>query len=94
MTNHDLVPVILCGGNGSRLWPLSRELYPKQFLSFDGKSTMLEKTLERLNGLECSHPFVICNEEHRFIVAEQLRAKISFLRIFCLNRLVETQPLQ
>lgn len=75
MTNHDLVPVILCGGNGSRLWPLSRELYPKQFLSFDGKSTMLEKTLERLNGLECSHPFVICNEEHRFIVAEQLRAK-------------------
>ncbi len=85
MIKHNLVPVILCGGNGSRLWPLSRELYPKQFLSFDGKSTMLEKTLERLDGLECGDPFVICNEEHRFIVAEQLRTKNKL----CKNILLE-----
>lgn len=75
MKKYNLVPVVLCGGNGSRLWPLSRGLYPKQFLSFDGKSTMLEKTLERLDGLESDEPFIICNEEHRFIVAEQLRSK-------------------
>ena len=65
-------PVIMAGGNGSRLWPLSRTLYPKQFLKLDGDLTMLQCTIDRLNGLSCAKPLVICNEEHRFVVAEQL----------------------
>ena len=69
-----LVPVILSGGSGTRLWPLSRELYPKQLLSLVGKGTMLQETLARLDGLEqVSAPVVVCNESHRFLVAEQLR---------------------
>lgn len=68
-----LTPVIMAGGNGSRLWPLSRELYPKQFLKLQNEMTMLQSTIQRLAGLQCTNPQVICNEEHRFIVAEQLR---------------------
>lgn len=68
-----LIPVIMAGGSGSRLWPLSRTKYPKQFLSVTDEQTMLQQTLERMNGLEHHAPFVICNEEHRFLVAEQLR---------------------
>lgn len=69
-----LIPVILAGGTGSRLWPLSRELYPKQFLNVTGSKTMLQSTLSRLVGLEHASPLIVCNEEHRFIVAEQLRS--------------------
>jgi len=68
-----ITPVIMAGGSGSRLWPLSRSLYPKQFLALNGHGTMLQQTLERLSGLTVDRPVVICNEEHRFIVAEQLR---------------------
>ena len=69
-----ICPVILSGGSGSRLWPLSRELYPKQFLPLAGESTMLQQTLQRLDGLErLIAPLIVCNEEHRFLVAEQLR---------------------
>ncbi|MGN5006708.1 mannose-1-phosphate guanylyltransferase/mannose-6-phosphate isomerase [Aeromonas sp. 96A] len=68
-----LIPVIMAGGSGSRLWPLSRELYPKQFLQLDGEATMLQATVNRLNKLACAQPLVICNEDHRFLVAEQLR---------------------
>lgn len=69
-----LYPVIMAGGSGSRLWPLSRELYPKQFLPLgDSTHSMLQATLTRLQGLECAAPQIICNEEHRFIAAEQLR---------------------
>lgn len=68
-----LTPVIMAGGTGSRLWPLSRELYPKQFLKLQSEMTMLQSTIHRLAGLQCTNPQVICNEEHRFIVAEQLR---------------------
>lgn len=68
-----ILPVIMAGGSGSRLWPLSRDLMPKQFLNLDGKSTMLQATVKRLNGLDTLPPLVICNEEHRFIAAEQLR---------------------
>ncbi|GAB2798332.1 mannose-1-phosphate guanyltransferase [Halomonas shantousis] len=68
-----LTPVIMAGGNGSRLWPLSRHLRPKQFLNLQGEGTMLQQTLARLEGLETSAPTVICHEEHRFVVAEQLR---------------------
>ncbi|CAH9056415.1 Mannose-1-phosphate guanylyltransferase 1 [Pseudoalteromonas holothuriae] len=67
-------PVIIAGGVGTRLWPLSREKYPKQFLALgDSENTLFQDTLLRLNGLEHSRPLIICNEEHRFIAAEQLR---------------------
>ncbi|HEX3838440.1 MAG TPA: mannose-1-phosphate guanylyltransferase/mannose-6-phosphate isomerase [Steroidobacteraceae bacterium] len=69
-----LIPVILSGGAGTRLWPLSRELYPKQLLALLGPRTMLQQTAARVEGLECAAPVVVCNEAHRFLVAEQLRA--------------------
>jgi mannose-1-phosphate guanylyltransferase len=69
-----ITPVIMAGGSGSRLWPLSRSLYPKQFLALTGELTMLQDTVQRLSNLEVNAPLVICNEEHRFIVAEQLRS--------------------
>ena len=76
MNYPKILPIILCGGSGTRLWPLSRESFPKQYLSInsnDGK-TFLQKTQERLKGLEnVEDPIIICNEAHRFIVAEQLR---------------------
>lgn len=68
-----LIPIVMAGGSGSRLWPLSRAKYPKQFLAVTGEQTMLQQTLSRMDGLAHSDPFVICNEEHRFLVAEQLR---------------------
>ncbi|MGH8140406.1 MAG: mannose-1-phosphate guanylyltransferase/mannose-6-phosphate isomerase [Steroidobacteraceae bacterium] len=68
-----LTPVILSGGAGTRLWPLSRELYPKQLLALTGERTMLQQTALRLAGLATVAPIVVCNEAHRFLVAEQLR---------------------
>ena len=69
-----IFPVILSGGSGTRLWPLSREHLPKQFLPLVGDKTMLQMTVDRLQGLpEIQPPIVICNEAHRFLVAEQLR---------------------
>ncbi|MEM6639631.1 MAG: mannose-1-phosphate guanylyltransferase/mannose-6-phosphate isomerase [Pseudomonadota bacterium] len=69
-----IVPVILSGGSGTRLWPLSRKLYPKQLLPLVSEQTMLQDTVSRLDGLEgLSAPMVVCNESHRFLVAEQLR---------------------
>ncbi|MBA4501509.1 mannose-1-phosphate guanylyltransferase/mannose-6-phosphate isomerase [Marinobacterium marinum] len=69
-----LYPVIMAGGNGSRLWPLSRQLNPKQFLPLaDNHRSMLQATIQRLEGLNTALLLLICNEEHRFIAAEQLR---------------------
>lgn len=69
-----IVPVIVAGGSGSRLWPLSRQLNPKQFLPLaDADQSMLQATILRLRGLEASTPLLICNEQHRFLAAEQLR---------------------
>tara|TARA_B100000700_G_C15039260_1_gene854463 strand:- start:101 stop:1561 length:1461 start_codon:yes stop_codon:yes gene_type:complete len=71
-----LVPVILCGGKGTRLWPISRESYPKQFwaLTSENSTTLLQQTNNRLKAIrDLGQPIVICNEEHRFIVAEQMR---------------------
>lgn len=69
-----IVPVILSGGTGSRLWPLSREVYPKQLLALVNQRTMLQNTALRVQGLaDLAPPLVVCNEEHRFMVAEQLR---------------------
>jgi mannose-1-phosphate guanylyltransferase/mannose-6-phosphate isomerase len=70
-----IVPVILSGGSGSRLWPLSRETYPKQFLSLVNEQTMLQDTVTRLSGVaDIAAPMVVCNENHRFIVADQMAA--------------------
>ncbi len=71
-----LIPVILCGGTGTRLWPLSRASYPKQYLalSSDTNKSLLQQTQERLQGLNnLENPILICNEDHRFIAAEQMR---------------------
>ncbi len=68
-----IIPVILAGGSGTRLWPLSRQHYPKQLLKLFGDKTMLQQTLLRLTGLsDLAAPIVVCNVEHRFMVAEQL----------------------
>jgi mannose-1-phosphate guanylyltransferase/mannose-6-phosphate isomerase len=73
-------PIILSGGSGTRLWPFSREAYPKQFLSFTGDSTLLQETVSRVEDMpvdtalmQLKAPVVVCNELHRFLVAEQLR---------------------
>lgn len=70
-----IIPVILAGGSGTRLWPLSRKLYPKQLLPLVDERTLVQNTIERLQGLDgIAEPIVICNEDHRFIIAEQMRA--------------------
>ncbi len=75
MTEHSSIqPVILSGGAGTRLWPLSRALYPKQFLPLAGEHTMLQDTVLRVSEARFAAPLLICNDEHRFIAAEQLRA--------------------
>jgi mannose-1-phosphate guanylyltransferase len=68
-----IIPVIMAGGSGTRLWPLSRTAFPKQFIALTSSLTMLQETAARLNGLSGAAPMVICNEEHRFLVAEQMR---------------------
>ncbi len=71
-----VIPVILCGGKGTRLWPLSRQSFPKQFLDLYGQTSksLLQQTQERIKNFKnISDPIIICNEEHRFLVAEQMR---------------------
>ncbi|MNV13682.1 Mannose-1-phosphate guanylyltransferase 1 [compost metagenome] len=70
---NDLLPVILSGGSGTRLWPLSREAYPKQFLALAGELTMLQATWQRIAPIAGRAPLVVANEEHRFVAADQLQ---------------------
>ncbi|EFQ65420.1 Alginate biosynthesis protein algA [Pseudomonas fluorescens WH6] len=70
-----MIPVILSGGSGSRLWPLSRKQFPKQFLALTGEHTLFQQTLERLVFEGMDSPIVVCNKDHRFIVNEQLSAR-------------------
>ena len=73
---ESLIPVVLSGGSGTRLWPLSREKYPKQLLPLIGNDSLLQATVRRvegLNGVKLKEPLIVCNEEYRFIIAEQLR---------------------
>jgi mannose-1-phosphate guanylyltransferase / mannose-6-phosphate isomerase len=75
MTKMTIRPVILSGGSGTRLWPLSRAAYPKQLMPLVGKLSLLQETVERVSDRQIFEaPFLICNDEHRFLVAEQLRA--------------------
>ncbi|XLX41395.1 mannose-1-phosphate guanylyltransferase/mannose-6-phosphate isomerase [Ectopseudomonas mendocina] len=67
-----MTPIILSGGSGSRLWPLSRKLYPKQFLALTGEQTLFQQTLQRLSFEGMQPPVLVANQEHRFIVLEQL----------------------
>ena len=76
MSPNPIIPIILCGGSGTRLWPLSRESFPKQYLSINpkDKKSLLQLTQERIKDLtNIQNPILICNEEHRFLVAEQMR---------------------
>tara|TARA_R110002050_G_scaffold224120_2_gene360079 strand:- start:3434 stop:4834 length:1401 start_codon:yes stop_codon:yes gene_type:complete len=75
-----MIPVILSGGSGTRLWPLSRTQYPKQFLSLHSSLSMLQETVSRLGEVE--HVGLICNEEHRFLAAEQMRVMNQSCSIF------------
>ena len=72
--SNPIFPVVLSGGTGSRLWPLSRELHPKQFIPLDDEFSLLQATVRRLSSLEnLQSPIVVCNEAHRFMVIEQLK---------------------
>lgn len=74
MSICSIVPVILSGGSGTRLWPLSRKLYPKQFIPLDKSKSLFQSTVERTTGVnDVEDVLVVCNDEHRFMVAEQLR---------------------
>ena len=71
-----LQPVVLSGGSGTRLWPLSREQYPKQLLPLFGEDSLLQATVRRVEGIagvELAAPIIVCNETYRFVIAEQLR---------------------
>ncbi|MCQ4295831.1 mannose-1-phosphate guanylyltransferase/mannose-6-phosphate isomerase [Pseudomonas stutzeri] len=70
-----MIPVILSGGSGSRLWPLSRKSFPKQFLALTGEQTLFQQTVERLAFDGMQQPLLVCNKDHRFIVKEQLGAR-------------------
>ncbi len=71
---HSVTPVILSGGSGTRLWPLSRKALPKQLLPLASARTMIQETVARAQGEGFAAPLIICNQEHRFLIAEQLRA--------------------
>ncbi len=81
-----IVPVILSGGSGKRLWPLSRTLFPKQFINLVNETTLFQDTILRLPE-DISDPLIICNEEYRFLVAEQLR------QIECNNSGIILEPI-
>ena len=83
-----IIPIILAGGTGSRLWPLSRKSFPKQFLELidNEKYTLMQKTYKRIENLDnLTKPIIICNEEHRFIVGDQMR-EIEFCKTLIKKR--------
>ena len=84
-----ILPVVLAGGSGTRLWPLSRQLHPKQFIALTSGRSMLQETLQRLEPLPSEAPAIVCNEEHRFLVAEQCRGvglRLGAILLECASR--------
>ena len=73
MTHQRIIPLVLSGGSGTRLWPVSRESFPKQLWPLVGERTMIQETVLRAHGPGFGPPIVVCNQEHRFLIAEQLR---------------------
>ena len=76
MLEYPIIPIILCGGTGTRLWPISRESYPKQYLKLNSNEnlTLLQRTVKRISNIQgLKDPILVCNDEHRFIAAEQMR---------------------
>ena len=69
----NIIPVIIAGGRGTRLWPLSRDQLPKQFISLDGEASLLQNTISKLLDLGCKTPIIVCNLEHRFVVSAQIK---------------------
>ena len=91
-----VIPIILSGGSGTRLWPLSRKEYPKQYLPLVGDNTMLQETILRLSGLDnLADPIIVCNADHRFLVAEQCQqigVKNPTISIIGITHHVKTAP--
>lgn len=92
-----VTPVILCGGSGTRLWPLSRTGFPKQFLCLTGKESLFQQATQRLSNLsntntQVAAPLIVTGEDHRFLVSEQLRELGLDLVPHCLNLLAATPP--
>lgn len=91
-THPDIYPVVLCGGSGSRLWPLSRAALPKQLLALSEELSMLQSTLVRVDGNGFKPPLLVCNSEQRFMVAEQVREVIGKAQIILEPRGRNTAP--
>ena len=85
-TAAPVVPVILSGGSGTRLWPVSRESFPKQFWPLVSERSMIEETARRARGPGFAPPIVVCNQDHRFLVAEQMRLAGIVGRASCWSR--------
>ena len=90
MNPTPIVPVILSGGSGTRLWPVSRESFPKQLWPLISDHTLLQETALRARGDRFAPPVVVCNQEHRFLIAEQLRAAGIACRASCWSRSAAT----
>jgi len=93
----NIIPVILCGGSGTRLWPLSRSGFPKQFLVLSGTASLFQQAVERINDLASTDiavgaTLVVTNEEHRFLALDQLREMRAVSATFCWNLLVRIRP--
>ena len=88
--SHQIVPVILCGGSGTRLWPLSRAGFPKQFLVLSGKTSLFQQAIQRVNGLGADDilvgdTLIVTGEEHRFLALDQLREMPKMAATFLLE---------
>ena len=75
--SNPIYPIILCGGSGTRLWPLSRRSYPKQFAQLTGDQSLFQATIERLSGPDFAAPLILTGDDYRFIVTEQLSEKVA-----------------
>ena len=89
----EIVPVILCGGVGSRLWPPSRKSLPKQFAPLIGTKSLFEEAVTRVDRDEFTAPIVVASSDHRFLAEKQMRIAVV-LALFCWSQRVKTPPQQ